>query len=159
MPVIRLETYVDAPPERCFDLARSIDLHLDAAAESGERAVGGVATGLIGLGEEVTWRARHLGVRQHLTSRITRFDRPRSFRDSMVRGAFARFDHDHLFEPRGAGTVMRDVFDFRAPLGPLGRVAERLFLTRYMRRFLAGRARALKEVAESDAWRRYLPGE
>ncbi|HEX2205968.1 MAG TPA: SRPBCC family protein [Longimicrobium sp.] len=157
MPVIRLETYVDAPPERCFDLARSVDLHLHAAASTGEAAVGGVTSGLIGAGEEVTWRARHFGVRQRLTSRITRFDRPRHFRDSMVRGAFARFDHDHHFEPCGAGTRVRDVFDFRAPLGPLGRIAERLFLTRYMRRFLVHRARVLKEAAESGAWRRYLP--
>ena len=148
---------VAAPPERCFDLARSVDLHAHSAAATGERPVGGVTRGLLGAGQEVTWRARHFGVRQSLTSRMTAFDRPRHFRDSMVRGAFRRFDHDHYFEPSGdGGTVMREVFDYEAPLGPLGRLAERLFLTRYMRHFLEERNRHEKAAAESADWRRYL---
>jgi ligand-binding SRPBCC domain-containing protein len=116
-----------------------------------ERAIGGKTSGLLALGDEVTWRARHFGVRQDLTSRITAFDRPRHFRDSLVRGAFARFDHDHYFAAEGGGTRMRDVFDYRAPLGPIGWLAEHLFLSAYMRRFLLARLRELKALAESDA--------
>ena len=157
MPIIELITRIAAPPERCFDLSRSIDLHQASLAGSGERAVAGVTSGLIGMGESVTWEARHLGVRQRLTSRITAFDRPHHFRDSMVAGAFARFDHDHWFTPDDAGgTVVRDVFDFAAPLGVLGRIAEAAFLTRYMRRLLADRNAVVRRVAESDEWRRYL---
>jgi transcription-repair coupling factor (superfamily II helicase) len=86
------------------------------------------------------------------------FERPDRFRDSMVRGPLARLDHDHEFEDDGAGgTLMRDVFDYAAPLGLLGRLAERLFLTRHLRRFLAARNAELKRIAESDEWRRYLP--
>lgn len=114
-------------------------------------------TGLLELGDEVTWRARHLGIQQDLTSRITAFDRPRHFRDSMVRGAFARFDHDHFFEPSAGGTLVRDVFDYRAPLSLLGRVAERLFLTAYMRRFLLVRLESLRDLAESDSWTQFVP--
>ena len=157
MPTIRLTTHIAAPVERCFDLARSIDLHAQSLTRSGERAIGGVTAGLIGPGESVTWQAMHFGVRQRLTSRITAYDRPRHFRDSMVRGAFRRFDHDHHFEPDGHGqTVLRDVFDFEAPLGPLGRLAEATFLTRYMRRRLAERNAVLKQVAESEAWGAFL---
>lgn len=157
MPTIELTIRVAAPAERCFDLSRSIDLHRRSLGATGERAVAGVTTGLIGLGEQVTWEATHFGVRQRLTSRITAFDRPHRFRDSMVAGAFRRFDHDHWFEPdaRG-GTVMRDVFDFDAPLGVLGRVAEAAFLTRYMRRLLVARNAVVQQVAESEAWRDYL---
>ena len=108
------------------------------------------------MGEEVTWSAKHFGVRQLLTSRITAFDRPRSFRDSLVRGAFARFDHDHIFEPTPAGTRMIDVFDYTAPLGLLGRLAEALFLDRYMRRLLVERGAGVKRVAESGDWHRYV---
>ncbi len=159
MPRIELLTPVAAPVERCFDLSRSIDLHQHSFAASGERAVGGVISGLIGLGERVTWEATHFGIEQRLTSEITAFDRPRHFRDSMVRGAFARFDHDHWFEPDGAGgTRIRDRFDYDAPLGPLGVLADLLFLERYMRRLLAGRNAVVKAVAESDDWRRFLPG-
>jgi len=158
MPRLELKTLLAAPPERCFDLSRSVEAHLHSTSRSGERAVGGVTSGLLGLGDEVTWEARHLGVRQRLTSRITRFDRPHHFRDSMVRGAFARFDHDHFFEATATGTLVRDLFDFAAPLGPLGWAAERLVLTAYMTRFLTERNEDLKRLAESEAWRGFVPG-
>lgn len=95
---------------------------------------------------------------QHLTTRITTYDRPRHFRDSQVRGAFRRFDHDHFFGPDGGGTAVTETFDFEAPFGWIGRVAERLVLTGHLRRFLETRNRVIKRVAESDEWRAYLPG-
>ena len=157
MPTIELVRRVAAPPERCFDLARSIELHEHSTAATGERAIAGVTSGLIGMDESVTWSARHFGVRQTLTSRITAFDRPHHFRDEQVRGAFAGFEHDHWFEPDGAGgTVMRDTFTFRAPLGLLGRVVERLVLTAYMRRLLETRLDVVARAAEGEEWRRYL---
>ena len=107
----------------------------------------GKTTGLLALGDRVTWRAKHLGMWQELTSQITAYDRPAHFRDSLVRGAFARFDHDHFFTASGGGTLVREVFEYRAPLGPLGWVAEHLFLTAYMRRFLETRLLALKRIA------------
>jgi ligand-binding SRPBCC domain-containing protein len=156
MPRLVLTTVIFAPAERVFDLSRSIDLHAVSTATSGERAVGGVTTGLIGMGQEVTWRARHFGVWQNLTSRITVFDRPRHFQDIMVRGAFRRFTHDHFFDQVDNGTQVRDIFDYESPLGFLSRAADVLFLERYMRRFLTERNAILKTVAESDEWKRYL---
>ena len=156
MALIRVETDIKAPPAVCFDLTRSIDLHLTSTGNSGERAVDGVTSGLIGKGQQVTWSARHFGIRQRLTSRITAFDPPRYFRDSLVRGAFSRYDHDHYFEPIEGGTRMVDVFDYAAPLGLLGRIVERLFLTRYMRRLLIERAIGIKAVAESGDYARFL---
>ncbi|HET8578603.1 MAG TPA: SRPBCC family protein [Methylomirabilota bacterium] len=156
MPSIRIVTEIGAPPAVCFDLARSVDAHVESAGRTRERAVAGVTSGLLGPGDEVTWRARHFGVVQQLTSRITAFERPKYFRDTMVRGAFAHLDHDHLFEATSSGTRMVDVFDYSAPYGPLGWVAERLFLTAYMTRFLRERAQVLKRLAESGEWRRLL---
>ena len=157
MPVIDITTKINAPIQRVFDLSRSVDLHAASTAHTGERAVGGVASGLMSLGQEVTWRARHLGIWQHLTSRITAFDPPVHFRDSLVRGAFRHFDHDHFFAERGATTVMRDVFEFTSPLGVLGRLADFLFLTRYMRNLLLTRNELIRVTAETDQWRLYLP--
>ncbi len=156
MPTIELTTFIAAPIDRVFDLARSIDLHTDSAAGSGERAIAGITSGLIGLHGEVTWRAKHLGVWQSLTVRITEFERPTHFADVMLRGAFRRMEHHHHFEPSGNGTIMRDVFTFESPLGILGRLADWLFLTRYMRAFLIERNRVIKTTAESDAWKRYV---
>ena len=140
MARIDLSIHIAAPVERCFDLARSVEAHTHSTAATRERAVAGTTSGLLTLGDQVTWRARHFGLWQELTSRITAFERPHHFRDTMVRGAFARFDHDHVFSPAAGGTIVRDVFDYHAPLGALGRIAERLFLTAYMRRFLDARS-------------------
>ncbi len=157
MPVLELRTIIRAPAARCFDLARSVDLHVQSTARTGERAVAGVTRGLIGPGQQVTWRARHFGVWQELTSEISQYDRPRHFRDSMVRGAFAGFDHDHFFAETDGVTEMLDRFAFRSPLGLLGRIADALVLTRYLRRFLAERNAEIQRVAESDEWRALLP--
>ncbi len=151
MPVIRVETRIKASIELCFDLARDIDLHTRSTPGTNERAVAGVTSGLIGLGESVTWEAKHFGIRQRLTSKITQFDRPRHFRDSMQEGVFARFDHDHNFREASGLTLMEDVFDYTSPLGFLGRVADFLFLARYMRGLLATRAAIIREEAESLA--------
>jgi ligand-binding SRPBCC domain-containing protein len=149
MHTIQIVTWIAAPPERCFDAARDLDLHQKSMAHTGERAVAGRTSGLIEMGEEVTWRARHFLVTQHFTSRITAFDRPRHFQDSMQRGAFRSFVHDHTFEARGGGAAMTDVLAFAAPLGILGRIAEVLVLRRYLTRLLESRAKVIKEAVEA----------
>jgi ligand-binding SRPBCC domain-containing protein len=156
MPTIELITEIDAPIDRVFDLARSIDLHTHSTSKTRERAVAGVTSGLIGAGDEVTWRARHFGVWQSLTVRVNVFEPPTHFSDSMVRGAFRRMVHHHYFTASPQGTTMRDVFTFQSPLGVCGRLVDALFLTRYLRLFLVGRNRVIKAAAESDGWRRYL---
>ncbi len=148
---ITLETSIAAPPSRCFDLSRDLDLHLRSMARSRERAVAGRTSGLLGEGEEVTWEGRHFGVLLRHTSRITRFDPPRYFRDSMVRGRFARFEHDHYFEPTGIGTLMRDALEFESPFGFLGRLVDRLILRGHLRELLLERARVIKAAAEPPA--------
>jgi len=156
MPVIELSTVIRAPRERVFDLARSIDAHQDSTGATQERAVAGVTKGLIGMDGEVTWEARHFGIRQRLTVRVTAFDRPKHFQDVMVSGAFKSMVHDHEFAEHGVETLMRDRFDFNSPLGILGTMADWLFLESYMRRFLVRRNEVLKKLAESAEWRSYL---
>ncbi len=148
---IELTTVIAAPPDLCFDLARDVELHPKSLAHTAERAIAGRTTGCIGLGEHVTWRGRHFGVWHEHTARITAFDPPRHFRDTMVRGRFAAFVHDHFFEPCAEGTRMRDVLEFRSPCGWLGRLVDRLLLRGYLTRLLACRNVALAAEAERRA--------
>lgn len=76
MPVIRLETFINADQAIVFDLARSIDLHQISTAHTNERAIAGKMSGLIELDESVTWEARHFGILQRLTSKITAMQQP-----------------------------------------------------------------------------------
>ena len=158
MPVITLVTVVRATPERCFDASRDLDLHLRSMGDTGERAVAGKTSGLIELGEEVTWEARHFGIRQRFTSRITAYDRPRYFQDSMVKGAFRAFVHDHHFEPSGDGTVMRDVLTFRSPVALVGAIVDRFVMTGYLIRLLTQRNHVLKTAIESASPGASSPG-
>jgi ligand-binding SRPBCC domain-containing protein len=151
VPRIRLATHINAPIGRCFDLMRDVDVHTQSTRQTGERAVAGRTSGLLRQGDQVTWEAVHLGIRQRLTVQVTRCEPPHFFEDVMVRGAFRSFTHRHLFRVDGGGTVMTDEFDYAAPFGFLGRLADQLFLERYMRRFLQVRAQHLKTAAEGAA--------
>ena len=156
MPIIKIETIINAPIERVFDLARCIDLHTESLSETKEKAVAGKTKGLINKDETVTWEAIHFGVKQKLTSKITIYERPHHFRDSMVKGVFKRFDHDHFFEMKDSQTIMKDVFVYDSPLGFLGNIADALFLENYMTKLLKSRNKLIKTVAESDDWKKYV---
>jgi ligand-binding SRPBCC domain-containing protein len=149
MQIICLETRMNAPIELCFDLARSIEIHLRSTEKTREKVVGRAAIGLLGPNDEVTWEATHLGIRQRLTSRITVWNPPHHFRESMVRGAFRSFDHDHFFEHDQGITTMKDLLEYTSPCGVLGRLAETLFLNRYMERLLRTRADVIRLAAEA----------
>lgn len=152
MPVIRMEFIIHAPQQICFDAARSIDLHMESTASTRERAIGGVTSGLIKLGESVTWEAVHFGIKQHLTAKITEMEEPHYFVDEMVDGAFKRFHHTHEFIPVSENlTRMIDVFDYTSPLGVAGKIADSLFLKAYMTRFLRTRNEYIKQVSEARA--------
>jgi ligand-binding SRPBCC domain-containing protein len=137
--------------ERCFDLSVDVDVHQASVPGTAERAVGGTTSGRMGLGDHVTWEARHLGKMRRLTSQITAFERPHRFVDEMVSGAFKSFRHDHIFEGTDDGTLMLDIFEYESPFGPLGRLADAVFLRRYMTALLETRNRHIKAHAEQQA--------
>ena len=130
-------THVPAPPDRVFELSLSVDAHSEAFSDSEESAVGGVTSGVMGEGDTVTWRARHFGIWWKMTSEIVEYDPPRCFVDQQRSGPFKRFRHEHHFAAASDGsTVMIDHVEFEAPLGVLGRIAEKVVLDRYMPRLI-----------------------
>lgn len=156
MPTILLETTIHAPITICFDLSRSLDLHMLSTSKTHEKAVDGRLSGLISLNETVTWRAKHFGIYQHLSVRITQMDKPFSFTDEMIKGAFKKMKHQHTFETFQNDTIMRDQFYFESPLGILGHLFNYLILTNYMRNFLIERNRIIKLVAENGDYKKYI---
>lgn len=148
MPTIELLTEINAPIEKVFNLSRSIDLHMESTKQTGEQAIAGRTSGLIELGETVTWRAKHFGIWQDLTSKITEFDQPYFFVDEMVRGAFKSFRHEHHFSQVDGQTLMKDIFVFESPFGVLGKLFNWLTLKKYMTNLLETRNKVIKEAAE-----------
>ena len=153
MPTIHLTTFIAAPAERVFDLARSIDLHRKSMAHTGEEAIAGTTSGLIGLDETVTWKAKHIYRTRILKSRISVMNRPYAFTDEMVDGDFRSLKHEHHFKTINNGTLLIDLFHFETPYGGVGKLANHLFLTNYLKNLLERRNLMIKEYAESEKWR------
>jgi ligand-binding SRPBCC domain-containing protein len=154
METIRVATWIDGPVERCFLLSLSIGLHAASASNTWISKGGKVASGLLHEGETVTLPGRPFGVLKH-TSRID-LVRPHSyFRDVMISGNFRHFVHEHHFAPMNDGTRIRDEIRFSSQWGSLGNLLARKRLKAY----LAQRTAAIKRVAESEEWRRYLDDE
>lgn len=153
MPTIHLTTFVAAPADRVFDLARSIDLHRKSMAHTEEQAIAGTTAGLIGPDETVTWKAKHLMKTRILKSKITAMSRPVFFSDEMVDGDFKSLRHEHHFKRIDNGTLLIDLFHFETPYGGLGKIINDLFLTRYLKKLLEIRNQMIKEYAESEKWK------
>ena len=156
MPVIQLETVIHSSMEICFDLSRSINLHVLSTAQTNEHAIEGKTTGLISLNESVTWEARHFGVKQRLTSKITAYNKPFHFRDEQTKGIFKFMQHDHSFEQNIKQVIMKDSFVFESPFGIAGKVFNTLVLTKYLTKFLKTRNNLIKEFAETEKWKLVL---
>ncbi len=156
MPRIIIELHIEAPIAIVFDLARSIDLHKISTSHTNEQAISGKTSGLINLHEQVTWKAKHFGIYQRLSSKITALKKPYFFVDEMVAGAFHSFKHEHHFKTLENGTVMTDIFVYKAPLGFLGSLANILFLKKYMTQLLTRRNMVIKNFAETEQWKSVL---
>lgn len=150
MPKIVLETQINAPAEVCFDLMRDIRLHTETTAQTDEKAVAEATSGKIGLGQTVTFEGVHFGIRQRLIVEVVEFERPRLFVDEMTEGVFKSFKHIHEFFPNENGVLMRDTLQWIAPLGFLGKIADKLFLENHLRKLVTKRNLKLKEIAEAS---------
>src|ERR1700753_174803 len=154
METIRVATWIDAPVERCFLLSLSMDVHAASASGTWPAAKRGVASELLREGETVPLPGRPFGVLRH-TCRIDEL-RPHSyFRDVMVAGNFRHFIHEHHFAAMNDGTRIRDEIRFSSRWGSVGNLLAR----KRLRAYLVERGAAIKRIAESDEWRRYLDHE
>jgi ligand-binding SRPBCC domain-containing protein len=152
---VRDEIAVHAPADRCFLLSTSVEL---VRRELKMCPVRGRTTGLVHAGDTVRWEGRKLGLPQYHESLIDAFDPPRGFRDRMIAGRFASFEHHHRFTDRRNGTVLlADEVRFTMHWGWPGTVAGRLILVPHIRGLLRRRLRMLKQIAEGDEWRNYIP--
>ena len=149
MPLIEVETEIDADLQTCFDLARDIDFYQESLREPTEIPVRGKISGKIEKGDYITWETNHLIFTQHLVLKVTDYISPSLFVDEMVKGDFKSYKHEHIFKKNNNKTVMKNRFYFESPMGVLGKVVDNVFLKRHMKKLLISRNIKLKEKAES----------
>lgn len=156
MPFIHLTTFIAAPRERVFDLSRSVDLHQFSMKLHEEKIIDGKMSGLLGLGDSVTWTAKHLLKQRMLKTTISQLKSPDYFMDEQISGDFKSMKHEHYFKVIENGTLMIDQFHFETPYGQLGELINLLYLEKYMTRLLEKRNAVIREVAESNQWKQYV---
>lgn len=156
MPKIEITTEINSKIDICFDLSRSIDLHKISTEKTNEQAISGITSGLINLHETVTWKAKHFGITQKLTTKITAFKRPIYFKDEQQKGIFDSFSHEHMFEQLEEKVIMKDIFIFKSPFGIIGEIFNTIVLTNYMKQLLIDRNEVIKNYAETSKWKSVL---
>lgn len=146
--------HINAPIERCFLLSTSIEL----VAETLEmRPMDGKTEGLIVEGDRILWHGWKFGVPQFHETLITRYEAPTFFQDTMGRGRFRKFQHDHSLAEIDGHTLLHDKVRFALPLGFLGQMVARQVMVPYIAGLVQRRFQLLKRLAESEEWRYYLP--
>jgi ligand-binding SRPBCC domain-containing protein len=149
--------YINAPIERCFLLSTNIEL---VGKSLGMKPIEGKTSGLIVANDKLLWAGWKFGLPQMHESVITRYERPSFFQDTMERGRFKRYQHEHYFYEMDERTVLNDKIRFTLPLGIVGRLVGRFVLVPYISRRLRRRLVLLRKVAENrKEWEKYLPKE
>lgn len=158
MPIIILKTIINAPVDVCYKLSLNVDLHQISTSKIQEKIVGGKSAGILSLGDSVTWKAKHFGIWQTLTVKITEANPPHYFADEMLKGVFQSMRHEHFFEPLhgSMGTLMQDKFHFMSPFGIIGQLFDFIVLERYMKLFLKKRNQVIKNIAESGNYSHFI---
>ncbi|MGW0432933.1 hypothetical protein ACWDV4_10365 [Micromonospora sp. NPDC003197] len=87
--LIEIVSVIDAAPSVVFDLKLDVDVHTASVHTSQETATTSSGRRQLALGDEVTFRARHFGLRWRMTSRITLYEHPYRFVDEQTRGPSA----------------------------------------------------------------------
>lgn len=148
--------HINAPIDRCFLLSTHVGL---AARTLEMQPVKGTTEGMVGLDDRVVWTRWRFGLRQVHESLITRYQRPEFFQNTMARGWFRKYQHDHQFVEIDGQTLLIDKLRFSMPLGRMGRKLGKRVAVPAIAGLLRRRLELLKQVAESDEWRRYLAEE
>ena len=147
--------HVNAPIDRCFLLSTSIAL---VEQTIGLKPIRGKTSGLIVGGDRLVWGGWKFGIPARHETLITGYDRPTFFQDSMGRGYFETFQHDHRFQEVDGYTLLIDVVRFALPFGPAGKLVGKHIVVPHVLGLMLQRFRLLKRIAEGPDWERYLEG-
>jgi ligand-binding SRPBCC domain-containing protein len=149
--------FINAPIDRCFLLSTSVEL---VGKTLGMKPLEGKTNGMLVADDRLLWAGWKFGFPQMHESYVTRYERPAFFQDTMGRGRFKRYQHDHYFYEMDERTVLNDKIRFTMPLGFVGRLVGQFVLVPYLSRRLRRRLVLLRKVAQNQKeWRKYLPDD
>jgi len=128
-------------------------MHKASMSNFNEELVNGPMNDLAELGNEITWKAKHLFKNRILKVKIVDLKKFEYFTDEQLMGDFKMMKHEHHFKPIENGVFMIDFFHFESPYGQVGKWFNQAYLLGYMRKLLTQRNELIKKYAESEKWR------
>src|SRR5688572_21050276 len=85
-------------------------------------------------GAVIEYRLTLFGAPIHWRTVIESWNPEESFVDSQTKGPYALWRHMHSFEDKGPRqTLMRDLVEYGVPYGAVGRIANSLFVERWLK--------------------------
>ena len=97
-------------------------------------------------GSQLRYRLRLFGAPVSWRTEIVRWAPPHGFTDVQLSGPYRLWEHEHRFQPVPGGTEVYDHVRYRIPLGPIGELARRLFVARWLDEIFDHRAERLREL-------------
>ena len=95
-------------------------------------------------GTLIDYQLRIRGIPVRWRTQIADWNPPYQFVDTQLKGPYTLWHHTHTFSDAGAaGTLMRDVVRYQAPLGPLGLLVSPFFVRPEIERIFAFRRQAI----------------
>lgn len=149
MSIIFLETNINAPIDRVFDLSCRVESHLAYSKLSKVKIIKGKKSGSFYLGESITWRANHFCFQQKYTLTITDLYKPTYFVYQLKGGIFRSLRHECHFSYRNGTTTMSNVLKFIPRKGFVGVLVNFLFLRAYLIHLVMRQNMMIKKKAES----------
>lgn len=150
METITLQTIINAPAARVFDLARSLEMHQEAVKDVKEQLVDGRKNGLLNPKQRMKCEGIYFGMKQKLTAIVTKMKSPQFFEDQLSIGPFNNIVHEHYFEEKDGKTIMKDVFRLKATLGKLGVGFNHQYVQTELKKWIVKRNQSIKEYAENE---------
>jgi ligand-binding SRPBCC domain-containing protein len=98
---------------------------------------------LVALGTRIQYQLKIHGIPVRWESEITGWNPPHFFSDDQLNGPYTHWHHEHTFEERDGGTLVRDKVEYAVPGGAL---INRLFVAPDLRRIFNHRTTTLKHL-------------
>ena len=155
---IHLTTFIEAPMQRVYDLARHISVLKGSLTGTPVQVTSGGGAYLFQRGDTLTFQSRNLGRTRTITARITEMDGKTLFTEEQVKGDLKSYRHSHHFKPTENGTIMIDMIECEGPRDFLGSLAGGHALKSYLEKLTGKRIANIRQYAESDKWKAVLTG-
>ena len=98
-------------------------------------------------GQVITYTVKPLlGIPLYWMTEITHVEQGKYFVDEQRAGPYALWHHQHHFKAVQGGVEMTDLLHYRLPLGPLGELANLLFVCRQLEMIFDFRREKLKAM-------------